>query len=117
MKRAVMRNPAAAGWILSTPALLLLTVFLITPFVMAIAFSFTNQRLIPNPNLPTAFVGFRNYLRLAADETFLRGLLNNFYFVLVVVPVQTAFALLLAMLINRRIPGVNIFRTIYFSPW
>ena len=104
------------GWTFSAPALLLLIVFLLIPFLMAFGLAFTNQRLVPNPNLPTQFVGLRNFARLLHDETFHRALLNNFIFALVVVPVQTGFALLLALLINQRLKAINAFRTIYFSP-
>lgn len=110
------RNEAIIAWLFSSPALILLLVFLAIPFVMAIYLSFTDQRLIPNPNLPTQFVGFRNYIRLVDDEAFIRGLLNNFYFVLVVVPIQTSLALFLAILINQKIKAINTYRTIYFSP-
>ncbi len=58
----------------------------------------------------------RRYLVAAGDPTFWRGLLNNFYFAAVVVPVQSGFALLLALLINQRIRGVNLFRALYFMP-
>lgn len=58
----------------------------------------------------------RRYLVAAGDPTFWRGLGNNFYFTLVVVPLQTVFALLLAILVNQRIKGAKIFRTIYFMP-
>jgi len=74
------------------------------------------MRLIPNPNVPTQFVGLQNYLRLFSDDVFKKALINNFYFVIVVVPLQTSFALGLAMLINEEIKGINFFRTIYFSP-
>ncbi len=110
------RNEAIMAWLFSTPALILLIVFLIIPFLMAFGLAFTDQRLIPNPNLPTQIVYFRNFVRLIEDETFIRGLLNNFYFVVVVVPLQTAMALLLAILVNQKIKAVEIFRTIYFSP-
>ncbi len=110
------QNEAVMAWLFSTPALILLAVFLATPFLMAVGLSFTNQRLIPNPNLPTQFVGLRNYLRLLEDEAFLRGLLNNFYFAAVVVPLQTGLALFLAILVNQKLKGMNVFRTIYFSP-
>jgi multiple sugar transport system permease protein len=56
------------------------------------------------------------YAILAKDPRFWEALWHNFYFVIVVVPVQTAFALLLAILINQRIRGMNVYRTIYFSP-
>jgi multiple sugar transport system permease protein len=104
------------GWLFSAPALILLAVFLAAPFLMAVGLSFTDQRLIPNPNLPTQFVGLRNYMRLLEDEAFLRGLLNNFYFAAVVVPLQTGLALFLAILVNQKLKGMNVFRTIYFSP-
>lgn len=104
------------AWAFSAPAIILLLIFLVVPFVMSIGLAFTDQRLIPNPNLPTQFIGLRNFSRLIADEAFIRGLLNNFYFVIVVVPLQTAFALLLAILVNQKLKGTNVFRTIYFSP-
>ncbi len=110
------RSEAVIAWLFSTPALLLLILFLAVPFFMAVGLSFTNQRLIPNPNLPTQFVGLRNYLRLLEDKAFLRGLFNNFYFAAVVVPVQTGLALFLALLVNQKLKGMNVFRTIYFSP-
>lgn len=110
------RDESIMAWVFSAPALLLLIVFLVVPFIMAIGLGFTDQRLIPNPNLPTQFIGFRNFLRLVEDEAFLRGLLNNFYFVLVVVPLQTSLALGLAILINQKLKGMNLFRTIYFAP-
>ena len=59
--------------------------------------------------------GQRNYI-LAKDPVFLRSLINNFIFAAIVVPLQSGLALLLAMLINQKIAGVNVFRTIYFSP-
>ncbi len=53
-----------AGWLMVTPALVLLLGFLIIPFLMAFGLAFTNQRLI-SPN-PTQFVGSRNFVRLLA---------------------------------------------------
>lgn len=110
------RKESRLAWLFSTPAIILLIVFLIIPFVWAIWMSFTNMRLIPNLNVPTKFIGLENYIRLLSDDVFHKGLLNNFYFVVVVVPIQTSFALGLAMLINQELRGMNLFRTIYFSP-
>jgi len=100
----------------ATPAILLLSLFLIAPFVLAIYYSFTDQRLVPNPNLPTEWVGFRNYRRMLEDESFRAALIFNGIFVLVVVPVQTAFALGLAVLVNQKVKFRNGFRTVYFAP-
>ena len=110
------RRDAITAWLFSAPALILLIVFLVIPFLMAIYLAFTDQRLIPNPNLPTQIVWMRNFSRLIGDEAFIRGVLNNFYFVVVVVPVQTSLALFLAMLVNQKIKGTNTFRTIFFAP-
>ncbi len=58
----------------------------------------------------------RRYVIAAKDPTFMRSLLNNFLFALVVVPLQSSIALLLAVMVNQGIPGSNFFRTAYFSP-
>jgi multiple sugar transport system permease protein len=110
-----LRKEEATSWAFAAPAMLLLLFFLIIPFFMAIYFSFTDQRLVPGPN-PTSFVGLQNFVRVFLDEIFLRALLNNFLFTIFVVPIQTVFALSLALLINQKIKGVMVFRTIYFSP-
>jgi multiple sugar transport system permease protein len=110
------RNETVMAWVFSSPAIILLIIFLLAPFLMAVGLAFTDQRLIPNPNLPTQFIGLRNFVRMLKDEAFLRGLVNNFYFTIVVVPLQTSLALLLAILVNQKLKGMNIFRTIYFSP-
>ncbi len=110
------RKEVITAWLFSAPSLLLLLFFLVIPFAMAFIFSFTDQRLIPNPNVPTEFIGLRNYVRLFSDETFYRAILNNFLFALIVVPIQTSFALMLAVLINQKLKLINLYRTIYFSP-
>jgi multiple sugar transport system permease protein len=53
---------------------------------------------------------------LAGDAVFMKSLVNTFFFALVVVPVQSGLGLFLALLVNQKIRGVNIFRTIYFVP-
>jgi len=53
---------------------------------------------------------------LVGDKLFVRSLLNTFYFALVVVPLQSLFGLMLALLVNQKIRGINIFRSIFFMP-
>jgi multiple sugar transport system permease protein len=53
---------------------------------------------------------------LARDLVFIKAVRNTFLFVLVVAPVQGGLALLLALMINQRLRGINVFRTIYFMP-
>jgi len=102
------------AWAFSSPALILLLAFTVAPFLLAFILSFTNQRLI-SP-LPTRFVGLDNYIDTLSSANFWKGFFNNVWFVAVVVPVQTAFALWLAILVNRKIPGRVFFRTVFFLP-
>ena len=60
--------------------------------------------------------GDTRWVFLAGDAVFMKSLVNTFTFALFVVPLQGGLGLLLALLINQRTRGVNIFRTIYFMP-
>jgi len=112
--RTRFNQDSVAPWLFSLPAILFLVAFLATPFVLAVIFSFTNLRLL-SP-IPLRFVGLLNYVRTFQDPIFYRALTNNLLFVVIVVPFQTALALALAILVNRKVAGVKIFRTIYFAP-
>ena len=57
----------------------------------------------------------RTYV-LANDVVFMKALMNTFLFVLVVAPVQGGLALLLALMINQKLRGINFFRAVYFMP-
>ena len=108
------RDENRTGWMFATPALILLFAFILIPFGLAFVFSLTDQRLI-SP-LGTSFVGIDNYTQVLGDPLFWKGFWNNVWFVLLVVPLQTVFALWLAILVNQSIPGRTIFRTIFFMP-
>jgi multiple sugar transport system permease protein len=100
----------------AAPGLVLLLLFLVLPFLLAVGFSCTDQRLLAPPDLGARFVGLRNYARLVQDHAFWAAARNNLYFAAVVTPVQTGFALGLALLVNRRLPGVRLLRAVYFLP-
>ncbi|MGA1181662.1 MAG: carbohydrate ABC transporter permease [Marivivens sp.] len=53
---------------------------------------------------------------LARDVVFMKAILNTVFFVVIVAPVQGGLALVLAMLINQRLRGINVYRAIYFMP-
>lgn len=109
------RDTRAAVAIMS-PALILISVFIILPFILAIALSFSNQRLVPNLNAPTAFIGINNYLRLFGQPEFLQAFINTFLFAVIVTPLQSAMGLGAAILINSKLPARNVFRAIFFLP-
>jgi multiple sugar transport system permease protein len=116
MRAGAKRRPDAqpAGLALALPALVGLLGFVALPFLLAVGLSFTNLRL--GSPLPLEFVGLEQFHRIFTDETFLRALRNNAVFALVVVPVQTALALGLALLLNRRLRALPLFRTLFFLP-
>jgi len=114
MRAAANRQDARVAWFFSLPALAGLFCFVLIPFVLAISLSFTNLRL--GSPLPLEFMGITQYQRIFSDTAFLHALRNNMMFTLLVVPLQTAFALVLALLINQPLRGVAIFRTLFFMP-
>jgi len=116
--RGSLRRPhraeAYAGRAFVAPAVMLLVLFFFVPVLLCFALSFTNARLI-SPEGPQ-FVGLDNFRRLFADPLFWTSLRNTAYFGVVVVPLQSGFALVLALLVNARIRGTNAYRTLYFIP-
>lgn len=109
------KKESRSAWLMASPALLLLLVFLVTPTLMAFGLAFTNARLA-SPLSPE-FVGFDNFVRaFTTDPVFPRSIVNTLYFAGVVVPLHSALALVLALLVNARVRGRNVFRTIYFLP-
>ncbi len=97
------------------PSIVLMVIFLVIPFVLAAWFSLTNERLVPRP-IPTRFVGIRNYERILTDPDFWQAFWNTLRFAVFVVPLQSGLALFLAVLINSKLPGRNVYRGIYFLP-
>ncbi|MEU7559670.1 carbohydrate ABC transporter permease [Streptomyces eurythermus] len=106
------------GLLMSAPAVFGLILFVGVPFGYAVVLSFYNVRL--GSPLAPSFFGLEQYRRLFTDPDmsgpFLRALLNNLTFAAVVVPVQTALALALAILLNRKLKAIGLFRSLFFMP-
>jgi multiple sugar transport system permease protein len=102
------------GLLMVAPAGVLLVVFFFVPVALGFALSFTDARLI-SPK-PLEFVGLDNFQRLLDDPVFWASLRNTLLFAAVIVPAQSGFALLLALLVNVKMRGTNLFRTLYFVP-
>jgi multiple sugar transport system permease protein len=99
---------------MAAPAFIGLFLFVALPFIFALVLSFTNLRL--GSPLPTQFWAFEQYRRIWLDPSFRHALWNNALFAIIVVPVQTVLALGLAVLLNRPLKGMPIFRTFFFMP-
>ena len=102
------------GLAFTSPAIVLLALFFFVPVFLCFALAFTNARLI-SPE-PAKFTGLDNFQRLFADPLFWKSLRNTLYFAVIVVPLQSALALVLALLVNGQGRGKNFFRTVYFVP-
>jgi multiple sugar transport system permease protein len=100
----------AYGFLL--PNLIGFAVFTFLPVIAALLISFTSWDLLR----PAQWVGLENYQRLTTDPIFHRVLRNTVYYVIGTVPIQMLLALLVAMALNRRIPGTLFFRTAFFMP-
>ena len=82
------------------------------PALRVLAMSFTDYNMI-NPAQP---VGWGNYVRLWSDPMFWSALRNTALYLLVVVPVLTLLPALLAILVNRALPGLTFFRAALYLP-
>ena len=121
--RSTRRGQALAGWTFVSPTLVVLGLFLAVPVLMALWVSFTDWNGRGSPFAGTGFVGVDNYRELVGQDggltrsDFMTSLRNNFYYVLLVVPLQTVFALFLALVLNQRmLKAVGFFRTAFYFP-
>lgn len=96
------------------PWALLYAVFYLFPFVFSFALGFLSYNPLNVQN--TAWAGTGNFQRLFGDPLFQQALKNTLLFVLVTVPVTTASALGLALLLRERVPGSDIFKAGFFLP-
>jgi multiple sugar transport system permease protein len=109
-------HQASTAWLMTFPTLIVIFTFSILPFIMAIVYSFTNKMLVSTSGNSLKFIGFDNYIQLFQDSTTYKAFLNTFIYTIVIVPLITIFALLLALLVNVKLKGITILRTIAFSP-
>ena len=93
------------------PALLLIAVFVLYPMIAVVYFSFTDYSIISPPE----WVGLDNYRRLLDDPTFWKALTNSAIY-LIATPILIALSISLAIVVNRRLPGMSLFRALYYVP-
>jgi len=117
-KKSKFGQDNLVGVLMSLPGLILLTLFVIVPFITAIYLSFFNVdfNMVQGPQ----FWGLEQYRRILVDPItspiFYKALMNNMTFALIVVPAQTGLAVLLAVMLNAKLKGIAFFRTFFFMP-
>ena len=107
------RRQAIYGWLLLSPAALLLTVFAFYPSVATLWSSLFSRGTRRNP---TEFVGTENYADLFADPTFWLVVKNNLFYAAITIPVSIGIALAMALWANSKISARGFVRTAYFTP-
>ncbi len=102
-----------AGYLFISPWLLGFLLLTVWPVTQSFYLSFTDYPLIADPT----WIGGANYDRIfTSDKTFIQSLKVTFTFVLIVVPLKLAFSLIVAMLLNRQMKGMSIYRTAIYFP-
>jgi ABC-type sugar transport system permease subunit len=107
------RQEALTGYAFLVPAVLGLLLFSLLPLAYAALISVNTWDAFRGP---LGFVGLDNYATLATDPSFWRGLRNTAYYAVWEVPLQCGLALGLALLVQRPLRGIGLFRAAYYLP-
>lgn len=112
-KKSKRRDKPLEGYLFIAPWLVGFLLLTIWPMLSSLYFSFTDYSLLE----AAQWVGMKNYAKIFTDdERFLHSLKATFLFVLYSVPLKLAAALLLAMLLNRKLKGMSFYRTVIYFP-
>jgi multiple sugar transport system permease protein len=101
-----------APWLLCLPALVFLLAFNLWPSLNGVLLAFTNVK----PLSGGEFVGFANFERMLSDDQLTTALLNSIVYMLVCLPFLLLVPLALALLVEKKIPGISFFRTAFYTP-
>jgi ABC-type sugar transport system permease subunit len=100
------------GYFFVFPALLFLTVFMLTPIAQIFYYSLTDW----SGGFDASFIGFQNYRDIFNNPEFYTVLGNNLFILSIGVPMWTIFPLLIAALMYERVKGYKFFKSAYFFP-
>ena len=104
-------NRRLTPWLFLAPALILLGIFVFYPIAAVVYYSLTDYDIVR----PPVFIGLDNFIRLLDDDTLKLALLHSFLYLLVT-PILIGLAIALAIVVNRRLRGIHIYRALYFVP-
>lgn len=107
------RADSRFAWLFLAPSLAGITAFLVLPILVVVWLSLNRWDLLS----PMRFVGLANWADVLTQPTLGHSLLVTVAFVAMVIPLQTALGLAMALLLSRGLPGSPVFRVIYVIPW
>ena len=113
MKTSRERSEFLWGWLFILPTVIGLVVLNIIPIFQTLYQSFFKTGDFGKGNV---FVGVENYVKVFGDHEVWQSLINTFKYAIVEVPFSIVIALVLAVLLNRKMKGRGIYRTIIFLP-
>lgn len=96
------------------PGLIVILITVVGPLLYTFYYSFLDYNML-RPNAKS-FIGLENYVNAFKDELVSKSILNTFYFVIFVVPLQTLLGFIFALLINRSFKETIFFKVAFFSP-
>ncbi|GGT32022.1 carbohydrate ABC transporter permease [Nonomuraea spiralis] len=99
-------------WLLVLPAAVWLVAFNVWPSINTVVLSFTNAKPLGGGH----FTGLANAERVLNDDQLVDALVNSVVFMLVCLPLLTMLPLLIAILVEKRLPGIMFFRTAFYTP-
>jgi putative chitobiose transport system permease protein len=123
--RAVLPGPTAGAngaalyrrwwlpWLWTLPAIVCAVVFGVFPFFNTLLLSFTNAKPLGGA---ASFVGLDNYTRMLGDSDFWLATRNSILYAVVVVPLMVLLPLMLAVLVEKNLPGIGFFRSAFYTP-
>jgi multiple sugar transport system permease protein len=109
---APYRRQALAGYLFIAPAMMIFFVFTLLPVAIALYLSLTNYDVFTRID----WVGLSNYQDIVDDEFFWRALANTTTFTAWTIPLSMGIGLGLALLLNQKLRGLGIYRTVYYVP-
>ncbi|MGW1893642.1 carbohydrate ABC transporter permease [Streptomyces sp. NPDC002004] len=108
----VRRHLPTSPWLFAAPGLLVVGAFVLYPFLSTVVSAFTDRRTL----VPGRWVGLANFREMLHDDMFWTALRNSALYVLGVVPALVLLPLLLALLVQKQIPGITFFRSAFYTP-
>lgn len=102
------------GYAFLSPALILLTIFLIIPVIMVFYYAFTDYYMLTPDE--RKFIGIENFIKLVQDPTFIKSIWNTAKFVIWIIPVQLGLALGMALIVNKPRKGNMFYKVAFFAP-
>jgi putative chitobiose transport system permease protein len=107
----VTRRFSLTPYLFLAPALIVIAVFILYPIFAVVYYSFTDYNIVT----PPVWIGLSNYQKLMQDPVFWKALRNSFIYLLVT-PTLIVLSIILAIVVNRKLPGINAFRALYYLP-